>query len=97
MATLSIRIPDQLKEKVAAIADQQGVSMNNFITSCLSTAVAQETTRAFLINRLKGVDLGKTDAAFDRIMSKTRPGHGPSMREVDETIRRSNASEDLSR
>jgi predicted transcriptional regulator len=88
MATLSIRIPDNLKEKVAALAEQQGVSMNNFITSCLSSAVAQETTRAFLLQRLEGVDLNETTAAFERIMSETRRGRGPSMREVDAAIRR---------
>lgn len=87
MATLSIRIPNDLKKRVAALAEQQGVSMNNFITSCLSSAVAQETTRAFLLKRLKGVDASKTTAAFEEIMSKARPGGGPPMREVDAAIR----------
>ncbi len=83
MATLSIRIPNDLKKRVAALAEQQGVSMNNFITSCLSGAIAQETTRAFLLHRLKRTDPSKTKASFDKIMSKTRPGRGPSMREID--------------
>ena len=86
MATLSIRIPDHLKEKVAAVARQQGVSMNNFITSCLSSAVAQEMTRAFLTSRLKKIDTDKTKAAFEKIMSKSRTGQGPSMQEINELI-----------
>ncbi len=86
MATLSIRIPDHLKEKVAAVASQQGVSMNNFITSCLSSAVAQEMTRTFLTTRLKKVDPEKAQAAFDRIMSKTRKGPAPSMHKINELI-----------
>ncbi len=86
MATLSIRIPNDLKKRVADLAEQQGVSMNNFITSCLSSAVAQETTRAFLLKRLKAVDPSKTTAAFDEVMSETRKGDGPSMREVDAAI-----------
>lgn len=88
MATLSIRIPNDLKKRVAALTDEQGVSMNNFITSCLSSAVAQETTRAFLSKRLKGVDPRKTDVAFDKIMSKTRRGRGPPIGEIDVTIGR---------
>ena len=87
MATLSIRIPDQLKEKVAAVARQQGVSMNNFITSCLSSAVAQEMTRTFLEARLKKVAPEKTEAAFQRIMSESHTGPAPSMRKVDARIR----------
>ena len=86
MATLSIRIPDHLKEKVAVVASQQGVSMNNFITSCLSSAVAQEMTRSFLAARLKKVDPAKTRAAFEKIMSKSRTGPAPSMREINDII-----------
>jgi hypothetical protein len=86
MATLSIRIPDDLKKRVAALAQEQGVSMNNFITSCLAGAVAQERTRAFLLKRIKGGHPGKTAARFDKIMSKTSPGRGPSMREIDAAI-----------
>jgi predicted transcriptional regulator len=88
MATLSIRIPDHLKVKLAALAEQQGVSMNNLITSCLSSAVAQVTTQALLTQRLRHVDLQESHAAFDKLMSRTRPGRGPSMREVEAAIRR---------
>jgi hypothetical protein len=88
VATLSIRIPNDLKKRVAALAEEQGVSMNNFITSCLSSAVAQERTRAFLLKRLKGANPKKTEMAFDKIMSKTRPGRGPSMRDIDAAIGR---------
>jgi predicted DNA-binding protein len=86
MATLSIRIPGDLKKRVAALAEEQGVSMNNFITSCLASAVAQERTRAFLLKRTKSGDPSKTGASFDKIMSKTRPGRGSSMREIDAAI-----------
>jgi len=86
MATLSIRIPNDLKKRVAALAEDQGVSMNNFITSCLASAVAQERTRGFLLKRTKGGDPSKTGVAFDKIMSKSRPGRGPSMRDIDAAI-----------
>jgi len=88
MATLSIRIPDHLQAKLAVLADQQGVSMNNLITSCLSGAVAQQTTQAFLTQRLKNVDPEKATAAFEKIVSKSRPGRGRSMQDVNAAIGR---------
>jgi hypothetical protein len=47
---------------------------------------AQESTRAFLTKRLKGVDSNKAKVAFDKVMSHTRPGRGPSTREIDAAI-----------
>ncbi len=48
MATLSVRIRDDLKRKVQELAASQGVSLNNFINASVAAAVAQdETLRCF--------------------------------------------------
>ncbi len=86
MATLSIRIPDCLKEEVATAAKQQGVSMNNYVTSCLSAAVAQEATKEFFVRRLRNVDQAATRDAFEAILAQSRPGKPPSAAEIKARI-----------
>lgn len=86
MATLSIRIPDCLKEDVVTAAKHQGVSMNNYITSCLSAAVAQEATRDFFARRLKNVDQAAAREAFESLLARTRPGEPPSATEIKAQI-----------
>lgn len=65
MATLSLRMRDDLKRKAQSMARLQGVSLNGFINAALSAAVAQEETLAFFGDRLKDVDL---DALHQRVM-----------------------------
>lgn len=57
MATLCIRIRDDLKRKAQHFAQRQGVSLNNFINAAVAASVAQEETLAFFDNRLQDVDL----------------------------------------
>ena len=86
MATLSIRIPDGLKSKLASVAKDEGVSMNNYICSCLSIAVAQERSSAFFAKKLTGKDKDKIREEFDDIMSKTRKGRAPSMATINQNM-----------
>ncbi len=78
MATLSVRIRDDLKRKVQELAASQGVSLNNFINASVAAAVAQDETLTFFGDRLRDVDL---EALHDRVMAtmrQTKPGDGPS-------------------
>ena len=86
MATLSIRIPDGLKTQLASVAQEEGVSMNNFICSCLSAAVAQERASIFFANRLEKRDRDLVRKRYATVMSKTRKGRPPSMRDIDKLI-----------
>ena len=83
MATLSIRIRDDLKRKVQELAPSQGVSLNNFINASVAAAVAQNETLTFFGDRLRDVD---TEALHNRVeatMRQTKPGDGPT----DEALR----------
>lgn len=86
MATLSIRIPDALKKKVAAVAREEGVSMNNFICFCLSMGVAQERAASFFSERLVGQAPEEVKRRFDQLMSENRPGRPPSGAETRRAI-----------
>ena len=83
MATFSVRMPDDLKRKAAQVAKSQGVSMNNFVVSAVATAAAQCEAHAFFQERLKGKDRDAVRGGFAEILSKTRPGKGPTFAEIE--------------
>ena len=89
MATLSLRIRDDLKRKAQKLAQQQGVSLNNFINATVAASVAQEETLAFFNGRLQGVDLDALSKRVQQFMSRTKPGAGPSPDEVRQAMGRS--------
>jgi antitoxin component of RelBE/YafQ-DinJ toxin-antitoxin module len=82
MATLSLRIRDDLKNKAKALARKQGVSLNNYINSVLAASIAQEETLAFFNDRLKDIDLEALHRKVIAFMSKTRPGKEPTIEEL---------------
>ncbi len=73
MATLSLRMRDDLKKKAQDMARQQGVSLNGFINATLAAAVAQEETLKLFSRRLKGVDQDALHQRVLKFMRKTRP------------------------
>ncbi len=89
MATLSLRIRDDLKRKAQKLARQQGVSLNNFINATVAASVAQEETLAFFHERLQGTDLDALSIRVQKFMSRTKPGPGPTPDEVRQAMGRS--------
>ena len=82
MATLSLRIRDDLKEKANELAKRQGVSLNNFINATLAATVAQAETLAFFEDRLKDVDLEALRQRVEAFMKRTESGDEPSIEEL---------------
>ncbi len=86
MASLSLRIRDDLKRKAQRVARRQGVSLNNFVNATLAAAVAQEETLAFFDDRLKDVDLEALHRRVVAFMSDTKPGFDPTVEELREVM-----------
>lgn len=86
MATLSLRMRDDLKRKAQRLAEQQGVSLNNYINSVIATSVAQEETMRFFRDRLQDVDLGALQKRVLKLMEKARPGTDPEPEELRRLI-----------
>ena len=86
MATLSLRIRDDLKRKVQALAQSEGVSLNNFINAALAATIAQAETLAFFEDRLKDVDLEALHARVLTFMGDTEPGDEPSIDELKDAL-----------
>lgn len=82
MATLSLRMRDDLKRKAQRLAERQGVSLNNYINSVVAASVAQEETLRFFRDRLQDVDLAALHKRALKFMEKSRPGNDPSPDEL---------------
>jgi predicted transcriptional regulator len=86
MATLSLRMRDDLKKKAQSLAERQGVSLNNYINSVLSASVAQEETLRHFRDRLQDTDLAALHRCVLKLMETPRPGADPSPEELRSAI-----------
>jgi len=84
MATVSLRIRDDLKRKARELAQREGVSLNNYINATIAATVAQSETLAFFEDRLKDVDLKKLHERVLSFMGETEAGDEPSRDELKE-------------
>ena len=86
MATLSLRIRDDLKRKAQDLARRQGVSLNNFVNATIAASVAQEETIRFFDERLQGVGRAALHERVLEFMADCKPGDGPTPEQVQETL-----------
>ena len=87
MATLSLRMRDDLKEKARQLAREQGVSLNAFINATVAATVAQQETLNFFGDRLRDLDPDALHERVMRFMRKTRPGREPTIEEIEDAMR----------
>jgi len=86
MATLSLRMRDDLKQKAQQLAKEQGVSLNGFINATLAATIAQQETLAFFSDRLHGVDQESLHRRVLTLMRKTRCGEEPNIEEITRAV-----------
>ncbi len=53
MSILSLRLPDSLHEEVKLLAKNEGISINQFISSAVAEKMAALLTEQYLIQRAK--------------------------------------------
>ncbi len=87
MATLSLRMRDDLKQKAQQLAKEQGVSLNGFVNATIAAAVAQQETLTFFSDRLRNLDQDSLHKRVLEFMRKTRPGKAPSIEEIEHAMR----------
>ena len=66
MSTLSLRLPDSLHRKVKELAEQDDISINQFIATAVAEKMAALLTLDYLAERAQG----GSRAAFDRVLAK---------------------------
>jgi len=71
MSALNLRLPDSVHRHIKAIAKQDGVSINLFITSAVSEKISALTTETYLENRAKRANKGAFKRVLDRVPRRT--------------------------
>ena len=66
MSALNLRLPDSIHRHIRAIANQDGVSINLFITSAVSEKISALTTEDYIAGRAKHARSG----AFKKVLSR---------------------------
>ena len=66
MSTLSLRLPDSLHEQVKHLAKQDGISINQFISSAVAEKMSAMLTQEYIESRAKK----GSKKAFEKAMSK---------------------------
>ncbi len=67
MSTLSLRLPDSLHKKIKEFSREEGISINQFITSAVSEKMSAFATLDYLEMRAKRSDKTKFREALSKI------------------------------
>ncbi len=66
MSTLSLRLPNSIHRHIKQIAEDEGVSINQFISTAVAEKISALTTQNYLEQRARNADR----AAFRSILNK---------------------------
>jgi hypothetical protein len=69
-STLIIRLPNELKHKVELMAEEQGVSLNQFALYAFTKEVVQTETQSYFQNIWKDKTKKEIFSDFDTVMKK---------------------------
>lgn len=67
MSTLSVRLPDSLHQQIRRLAKQEGISINQFISTAAAEKMAALMTQDYLEARAGRGSREKFDAALARL------------------------------
>ena len=67
MRALSLRLPDSLHRKLCEVAEREGVSINQLISSAVAEKMSALMTEEFLGARAKGASRRKFEAVLAKI------------------------------
>ena len=78
MSALNLRLPDSIHRHIREIANQDGVSINLFITSAVSEKISALTTEDYIAGRAKQAGSGYFKKVLGRV-SKRKPLPGDQL------------------
>jgi len=86
MSAISVRLPDNLKDKAMRLAKKKNVSFNRLVNDWLQAAVQQDETMEWMKSRLSGKNPDLVIAKFGRFLEKTQPGDEPTLEEIQHAM-----------
>jgi len=82
--TLTIRVPEELKNRIETIAAQQGISINQFAMYAFTKEIGELEAGDFFRNISRGVDKKELFKRFDAILAKVPDREVPDWDRVRE-------------
>ena len=82
--TLTIRVPEELKNRIETIAAQQGISINQFAMYAFTKEIGELEAGEFFRNISRGVDKKALFKRFDSILAKIPDREVPDWDRVEE-------------
>jgi len=67
MSTLSLRLPNSLHEKIRELAQKEGISINQFISSAAAEKMSALLTEKYLKERAKRASQKKFQAVLKKV------------------------------
>ena len=67
MGALSLRLPESLHQKLGEVAEQEGVSINQLITSAVAEKMSAQLAQEYIAERAKRASRKKFDAILARV------------------------------
>ena len=86
MSAISVRLPDELKDKAMRLAKKKNMSFNTLVNYWLQAAVQQDETIEWMKSRLSGKNPDLVIAKFGDFLQKTQPGDEPTIDEIQQAI-----------
>jgi hypothetical protein len=73
MSALSLRLPNSLHDRVRKLAEAEGVSINQFISTAVAEKISALMTEAYLAERGRRGSRERFEAALERIPDARPP------------------------
>jgi len=86
MSAISIRLPDDLKEKAMRLAKKKNMSFNGLVNYWLQAAVMQEETVEWMKRRLNGKNPELLISELGKFLQKTKHGDEPTLSEIQQAM-----------
>lgn len=67
MSTISLRLPDSLHKRARVLAQEDGISINQFISSAVAEKMSALDTQTYLEERARRGSAAKFRAALDKV------------------------------
>jgi uncharacterized protein (DUF1778 family) len=71
MSTLSLRLPNSIHRHIKEIALQEGVSINQFISSAVSEKISAISTENYLLQRANRANRGDFKKILNNVPNRT--------------------------
>jgi hypothetical protein len=80
MSTMSLRLPDSIHQRVRELAEREGISINQFVTTALAEKLSALLTEEYLEKRAARGSKGKLKGMLKRV-PKVPPEEGDELPE----------------